>query len=176
MKLNIEGLSSSPGPLSVLGIAWRRWDLLGFLQMRCLYMLSYKAIKEYRMSMLMWNMYVKICFLLSKHMVNVALQARICSLLLAASFGVESFYTIIYYIIYMITVLSFRKFHLCCPSLQITRNSENEAREHRKHLGTCLLLGGYCLSDVRGDAAGLKVGDVNPFINPVLGNGVTWIY
>lgn len=40
---------------------------------------------------------------------------------------------------------------------------------------TYLLLGGYCLSEVRGDAAGLKVGDVNPFINPVLGNGVTWI-
>ena len=38
---------------------------------------------------------------------------------------------------------------------------------------TCLLLGGYCLSEARGDAAGLKVGDVNPFINPVFGNGVT---
>lgn len=61
-------------------------------------------------------------------------------------------------------------------SLQITWDSENEAREHQKHHGTCLLLGGYCLSDVRGDAVGLKVGDVNPFINPVLGNGVTWIH
>lgn len=36
-----------------------------------------------------------------------------------------------------------------------------------------LFLGGYCLSEVRGDAAGLKVGDVNPLINPVFGNGVT---
>lgn len=66
VKLNIDGLSNSPGPLSALGMAWRRWDLLGFL-----------------------------------------------------------------------------------------------------------LLGGYCLSEARGVAAGLKVGDVNPFINPVLGNGVT---
>lgn len=38
---------------------------------------------------------------------------------------------------------------------------------------TCLFLGGYCLSVVRGEAAGLKVGDVNPLINPVFGNGVT---
>lgn len=38
---------------------------------------------------------------------------------------------------------------------------------------TCLVLGGYCLSVVSGEAAGLKVGDVNPLINPVFGNGVT---
>lgn len=34
VKLKIEGLSSSPGPLSTLGMAWRRWALLGFLQIR----------------------------------------------------------------------------------------------------------------------------------------------
>lgn len=38
---------------------------------------------------------------------------------------------------------------------------------------TCLFLGGYCLSVVNGEAAGLKVGDVNPLINPVFGKGVT---
>lgn len=38
---------------------------------------------------------------------------------------------------------------------------------------TCLFLGGYCLSVVNGEAAGLKVGDVNPLINPAFGNGVT---
>lgn len=42
-----------------------------------------------------------------------------------------------------------------------------------KRCCTCLFLGGYCLSVVSGEAAGLKVGDVNPLINPVFGNGVT---
>lgn len=35
VKLNIDGLSNSPGPLSAVGMVWRRWDLLGFLQIKC---------------------------------------------------------------------------------------------------------------------------------------------
>lgn len=36
-----------------------------------------------------------------------------------------------------------------------------------------LLLRGYCLNNVREDVAGLKVGVVNTFLNPVHGRGVT---
>lgn len=39
---------------------------------------------------------------------------------------------------------------------------------------TCLFLGVYCLSEVSGEAVGLKVGDVKPLMNPVFGNGVTY--
>lgn len=65
--------------------------------------------------------------------------------------------------------------HISYYSTDTPKHHNMKLMSTESSLGTCLLLGGYCLSDVRGDAAGLKVGDVNPFINPVLGKGVTWI-